>query len=227
MIELEHVGKRYHEGLPHALWAVRDVSLTLPAHQVIVLQGASGSGKTTLLTLIACMARPTEGRIRLDGELISALPEHHMAEMRRRRFGFVFQRFNLITGLSALDNVMLPAYPLGLPRRRLIERARAVLERMAIAHRAGSRVEMLSGGEMQRVAIARALINDPAILIADEPTASLDGPLTQQWLDIVATLKAQGTTLLIASHDPRVFDAPVVDRVVRMADGRVLGAAAC
>ncbi|WP_374408694.1 ABC transporter ATP-binding protein [Hydrogenophaga sp.] len=227
MIELDNVTKRYHEGQPNELVAVRNVSLTLPLGQVTVLQGASGSGKTTLLTLIGCVARPTEGRIRFNGDMLSALPEHHMAEMRRRRFGFVFQRFNLINGLSALDNVMLPAYPMGLPHRVLLERAQTVMERLSIGHRAGTRVELLSGGEMQRVAIARALVNAPPVLIADEPTASLDSHLTGQFLDIVARLKADGTTLIIASHDPRVFDSPVVDRVVHMADGQVLGDATC
>jgi putative ABC transport system ATP-binding protein len=221
MIELEHVTKRFHEGQPNELTAVREVSLTLPLGQVSVLQGPSGSGKTTLLTLIGCVARPTEGRIRLSGEQLSGLPEHHLAEVRRRCFGIVFQRFNLIQGLSALDNVMLPAYPLGLPHRILVERAHAVMQRLSIAHRADAPVELLSGGEMQRVAIARALINAPTVLIADEPTASLDSRLAAQFLDIVAGLKAEGTTLIIASHDPRVIEAQVVDRVVRMMDGQL------
>ena len=220
MIELEHVTKRFHEGQPNELVAVRDVTLTLPLGQVSVLQGPSGSGKTTLLTLIGCVARPTEGRIRLNGEPLSGLPEHHLAQVRRRCFGIVFQRFNLIPGLSALDNVMLPAYPLGLPHRMLTDRAHNVMQRLSIDHRASARVELLSGGEMQRVAIARALINSPPVLIADEPTASLDSHLAAQFLEIVAQLKAEGTTLIIASHDPRVVESPQVDRVVRMVDGR-------
>lgn len=221
MIEVDHVTKRFNEGRPNELAALRDVHLQLDLGRVTVFEGPSGSGKTTLLTLIGCAARPSEGRIRLQGEVISALPEHHMAEMRRRSFGFVFQRFNLISGMSARENVMLPAYPLALPHREVLRRAQAAMERMAIAHRADARVELLSGGEMQRVAIARALVNEPPVLIADEPTASLDSALTQQFLDIVGQLKAQGKTLLIASHDPRVIESCVVDRVVRMVDGRV------
>lgn len=225
MIELEHVSKRYNEGQPNELRAVDDVHLTLPLGQVVVLQGPSGSGKTTLLTLIGGLARPTEGRIRLNGEAVSGLPEHHLAELRRRCFGFVFQRFHLITGLGARDNVMLPAYPLGLPYAELVRRADAVMQRLSIAHRAQARVEQLSGGEMQRVAIARALINGPTVLLADEPTASLDSHLAGQFLDIVAALKAGGTTLVIATHDPRITTAPVVDRVLQMRDGRIEGVA--
>jgi putative ABC transport system ATP-binding protein len=227
MIELDHVTKRFNEGQPNELAAVRDVSLTLPLGRVSVLEGPSGSGKTTLLTLIGCVARPSEGRIRIAGELVSNLPELHLAELRRRRFGIVFQRFNLIAGLSALDNVMLPAYPLGLPHRALVDRAHAVMAQLSVAHRAEARVELLSGGEMQRVAIARALINDPGVVIADEPTANLDSRLAGQFLEIVAELKAQGKTLVIASHDPRIIDAAVVDRVVSVADGSVQGVRPC
>ena len=227
MIELDQVSKRFNEGQPNEVLALRDVNLQLPLGEISVLEGPSGSGKTTLLTLIGCVARPSEGRIRLGGELVSNLPELHLAELRRRRFGIVFQRFNLIAGLSALDNVMLPAYPLGLPHRRLVERAREVMAQLSVGPRAEARVVLLSGGEMQRVAIARALINDPEVLIADEPTANLDGRLAGQFLEIVAALKAQGRTLVIASHDPRIIEAPTVDRVVRMADGAVQGVRRC
>jgi len=221
MIELDHVTKRYHEGQPNELVAVRDVSLKLALGQVTVMEGPSGSGKTTLLTLIGCAARPSEGRVLLSGELLSALPEHHLASARRRHFGIVFQRFNLIPGMSALHNVMVPAYPLGLPYRMLVARAHEAMQRMAIEHRAAARVELLSGGEVQRVAIARALINDPPILIADEPTANLDSVLAAQFLNIVAALKAAGKTVVIATHDRRVIESPVVDRVVGLSDGQV------
>ena len=222
MLQLTSVTKRFNDGQPNEVTAVRDVSLTLPLGRVTVLEGPSGSGKTTLLTLIGCLARPTEGRVTLNGELLSGLPEQHLAQVRRQTFGFAFQRFNLIPGLSAIDNVMLPAYPLGLPHATLLARARAVMDDLAIGHRAATRVELLSGGEMQRTAIARALVNDPAIVIADEPTANLDSRLVAQFLDIVTTLKARGKTVVMTSHDPRISRAAVVDRVVTMADGRVL-----
>ena len=222
-IELVDVTKIHNEGQPNAVVAVDGVSLTIPAGRVTVLKGPSGSGKTTLLTLIGCLARPTRGRILLAGEPVSALPERFMTEVRRRTFGFIFQRFNLIRGLSALENVMLPAYPLGIPYRELKRRAMDRLERLQLAHRAGAAVELLSGGEAQRVAIARALINDPPWIIADEPTASLDTRLVEQFLEEVKALKEEGRSLIITSHDPRIWQADVVDMVVSMEDGRITG----
>ncbi len=222
MLELTQVTKLYHEGQPNQVAAVSEVDLCLQLGQVTVLEGPSGSGKTSLLTLIGCLARPTSGRVVLQGELLSGLPEQHLAQVRRSTFGFAFQRFNLIPGLSVRDNVMLPAYPLGLPYAELGARAQAVMTQLGIGHRAAFKVELLSGGEMQRTAIARALINNPTIVIADEPTANLDAALTAQFLDIVARLKASGKTVVMSSHDPRITRAGVVDRVVAMADGRVV-----
>jgi putative ABC transport system ATP-binding protein len=134
-------------------------------------------------------------------------------------FGFVFQQFNLVRGISALENVMLPVYPTGQHRSAIRKRAAELLADFGVSHRAPERVELLSGGEQQRVAIARALVNSPRVLIADEPTAHLDTALSREFLDIAASLKAAGTTLIIASHDPLVCQAPFVDRVVEMRDG--------
>jgi putative ABC transport system ATP-binding protein len=226
MLELAHVSKLYHEGQPNQVVAVDDVSLRLELGRVTVLEGPSGSGKTSLLTLIGCLARPTRGRIWLQGAPLSGLPEQHLARVRRQTFGFAFQRFNLIQGLSALDNVMLPAYPLGWPHARLVARAHEVMSQLGIAHRAAARVDLLSGGEAQRIAIARALINDPPIVIADEPTANLDSALVAQFLDIVAGLNARGKTVVMSSHDPRIMRAAIVHRVVGMRDGRIEEAAA-
>jgi putative ABC transport system ATP-binding protein len=225
MLELTQVTKLYHEGQPNQVAAVREVDLCLHMGAVTVLEGPSGSGKTSLLTLIGCLSRPTSGRVVLHGEALSGLPEQHLAQVRRKTFGFAFQRFNLIPGLSVQDNVMLPAYPLGLPYAQLVARAQDVMAQLNIGHRAAFKVELLSGGEMQRTAIARALINDPAIVIADEPTANLDAALTAQFLDIVASLKASGKTIIMSSHDPRITRSAVVDRVVTMADGRIVVAA--
>ena len=225
MLELTKVTKLYHEGQPNQVAAVSEVDLDLHLGAVTVLEGPSGSGKTSLLTLIGCLARPTSGRVVLNGEALSGLPEQHLAQVRRKTFGFAFQRFNLIAGLSVLHNVMLPAYPLGLPYAVLVARAQDVMAQLDIGHRSAFKVELLSGGEMQRTAIARALINDPAIVIADEPTANLDAALTAQFLDIVVQLKANGKTVVMSSHDPRITRSAVVDRVVTMADGRIVVAA--
>ena len=220
MIELTEVKKIYNRGKENEVAAVRGVSLIIEAHKVTVLKGPSGSGKTTLLTLIGCLARPTSGRVRLRGEMISSLPEKFLTELRRKTFGFIFQQHNLIRGLSALENVMLPGYPLGIPRARLAATALDLLAQLGLEYRAGLTAEHLSGGEAQRVAIARALVNGPEVVIADEPTANLDTVLTQQFLEIAARLKSEGKTVLMTSHDPRIWQAPLVDRVITLADGK-------
>jgi putative ABC transport system ATP-binding protein len=223
MIELRDVRKAFNQERPNEFWAIRGVSLSLEANRVTVFKGPSGSGKTTLLSLVGCLARPTEGRILFEDRLLSGLPERFLTEVRRRTFGFIFQQFNLIKGLSVLENVMLPAYPIGPPRQRLEAAARELLGRFGLADRADARVEWLSGGEAQRTAICRALINGPRVLIADEPTANLDTARSRDFMRIVADLKTGGTTVLLASHDPEVYDAAAVDRVIEMRDGRLAG----
>ena len=226
MIELDDIHKAFNQGRPNEYWALSGIDLTLAAREVTVFSGPSGSGKTTLLTLLGCLARPTRGRVRLRDEDVSGLPERFLTEIRRRTFGFVFQQFNLVRGLTALDNVMLPAYPLGLPYGQLREKAENQLAGLDLGHRRDARVEWLSGGEQQRVAIARALINDPEVIIADEPTANLDTALSRQFLDILGRLIDEGRTVLLTSHDPLVVESSVVDRVVRLRDGRLVDSAA-
>src|SRR5512147_738598 len=188
MIELHDVTKIFNAGQPNEFAAVRDVSLTLDGRGAVAITGPSGSGKTTLLSLVACMARPTAGRILVDGEAISSLPERFLTEIRRRTFGFIFQQFNLIRGLSARENVMLPAYPTGAPLGRIRREADRLLDRLGLAAKTEVRIEWLSGGEAQRVAIARALINNPSVVVADEPTAHLDTALSKDFMEIMRGL---------------------------------------
>ena len=222
MIRLVEISKVYNAGRTNAFVAVDTVTLTIAARTVTALQGPSGSGKTTLLSLAGCMARPTSGRIFLGERELTSLPERFLTDIRRRTFGFVFQQFNLIKGITVLENVMLPAYPTG--ERHGVVRARALelLDRLGLADKGPARVEWLSGGEAQRTAIARALVNTPAVLIADEPTAHLDTALSREFMEIMGQLKDQGTSILIASHDPLVRDAAVIDRIVEMRDGRLV-----
>ncbi len=222
MIELSGVDKTYNAGKANEYRAVRGVDLRIEPGRVTALRGPSGSGKTTLLGLIGGLTRPSSGRVRLDERDISALPERFLTELRRATFGFVFQQFQLIRGLSVLENVMLPAAPTGRPHRQVVERALDLLGQLDLADRADTPCQRLSGGEAQRVAIARALINDPPILIADEPTAHLDSALSRQILTILCELRAQGRTLIISSHDPLVFDAGLVEHIVDLRDGRVV-----
>lgn len=221
MIELVAVSKTFNPGRHNEYRAVREVSLAIEAGRVTALRGPSGSGKTTLLGLVGGLTRPSAGRVRLDGRDISALSERFLTGLRRTAFGFVFQQFQLIRDLSVLENVMLPATPTGRPYREIRVRALALLDELGLDGRADARAQWLSGGEAQRVAIARALINDPPVLLADEPTAHLDSELSRQILAIFADLRRRGRTLIIASHDPLVFEAGLVERIVDLRDGRV------
>lgn len=223
MIELSGIRKAFNQGRENEFWALNGIDLSIPAHGVTVLFGPSGSGKSTLLSVVGCLSRPTSGRVKLNDREISGLPERFLTGIRRSTFGFIFQQFNLIRGLSAMENVMLPAYPLGGDWRELQQRAESLLDLLKLGHRRAARVEWLSGGEQQRVAIARALINDPQVVIADEPTANLDTALSMEFLDVLETLAAQGRTILMTSHDSLVVESSLVQRVVRMRDGRVVG----
>ena len=224
MIELLNVHKTFNQGKPNEHTALRDVTLAIASRRITVLKGPSGSGKTTLLSILGGMARPTAGRILLFGREITSLPERFLTEIRRGTFGFIFQHFNLVMGISVMENVMLPAYPRGESHLLLRQRAMALLNMFGLAARSAAPVEQLSGGEMQRVAIARALINDPKVIIADEPTAHLDTGLSAEFLKYMARLREEGKTIIMASHDPLVCEAPLVNRVVEMRDGRVSAA---
>lgn len=222
MIELNDLKKAFNQGKPNEFWAINGVSLSLEANKITCLKGASGSGKTTLLSMIGCLSRPTSGRITLGDQILSGLPERFLTDIRRHTFGFIFQKFNLIHGLSVLENVMLPSYPLGLKHSELKKSALDLLEQFNIRDKADNPVEWLSGGEAQRVAICRALINKPDILIADEPTANLDTKLSYEFMGLLSGLRESGKTVLITSHDPVVFESTAVDRVIEMCDGAIL-----
>ena len=221
MIELANIKKAFNQGKPNEYWALNGIDLTLEAGKVTAFRGPSGSGKTTLLTLVGCLSRPTSGRVRFRGEDISGLPERFLTEIRRQSFGFIFQQFNLIKGLSALENVILPGFPTGRPRAELVASASQLLAQLKLEHRLHAKVEWLSGGEQQRVAIARALINNPQVIIADEPTANLDTALSREFMAILEGFTAAGKTVLLTSHDPLVVESSAVHRVVGIRDGKL------
>ena len=221
MIELINIRKVFNAGKPNEFTAIRDISLRIDSHHVTVFKGPSGSGKTTLLSLVACMARPTAGRIYLRDREITSLPERFLTEIRRKTFGFIFQQFHLVKGITALENVMLPAYPSGEKYSVLKKRALGLLDLLNILPKADSKVEWLSGGEAQRVAVARALINDPAVIIADEPTAHLDTTLSTELVEIMGRFNSGKKTILIASHDPIVYESKIVGRIIHIRDGKI------
>jgi putative ABC transport system ATP-binding protein len=222
MLELIDVRKVFNQGRPNEFVAVDGVNLYLNSHRVVVLRGPSGSGKTTLLSMMGCMARPTSGRIKLMEREVTSLPERFLTEIRQRTFGFIFQQFNLIKGITVLENVMLPAYPTGESHSSLRRRAMDLLGLFDLSQKAFSKPEWLSGGEAQRTAIVRALINNPSIVIADEPTGNLDTVLSQQFMEMVRRLRDDRKTVLIASHDPLVYESDIVERVIHVRDGKIV-----
>ncbi len=217
MLDLHQITRTFTLGGERA--GVFDVSLSVGSGVVAVLAGPSGSGKTTLLQVAGLLDPPEAGEVRLEGEVVSSLPEKARCALRLRKLGFVFQSFNLVPVLDALENVMLPLQLQGVPEAKARDRATEMLARVGLSDRLGHRPGQLSGGQQQRVAIARALAGQPRLVLADEPTANLDhahgGPL----LDLMTGLAREtGTAFLIASHDPAVIGR--ADEVFRLEDGR-------
>ncbi|MBF0344635.1 MAG: ABC transporter ATP-binding protein [Nitrospirae bacterium] len=222
MVRIEGISKVYNTGLPDEMLAITDVSLEIGRGEMVVLKGPSGSGKTTLLGIIGCMVRPTQGKVVINDKDVVKLPERFLTQIRRKTFGFIFQHFNLIPGISVRENVCLPLYPTNIPHAVMKDRVQAVLKSLEIHHKINTEVTRLSGGEKQRVAIARALINDPEMLLADEPTAHLDSKLSEDLIVILRRLSAEGKTIIIASHDTIVYDKPYLNRIVEMRHGKVI-----
>jgi len=221
VLELNHITRTYTLGGERA--GIFDVSLSVTAGTLVVLAGPSGSGKTTLLQVAGLLDPPDEGEVRLDGETVSTLPEKGRCALRLRKLGFVFQSFNLVPVLDALENVMLPLQLQGLTEAKARDRASEMLARVGLADRRSHRPGQLSGGQQQRVAIARALAGTPRLVLADEPTANLDHAHGVPLLDLMAGLALEtGAAFLIASHDPAVIGR--ADRVFRLEDGRRMDA---
>ena len=225
LIELEAVTKIYNQGQANEVFALNTVSLAVLEGEMVCFQGPSGSGKTTLLSIIGCIFSPTSGRAMIGGKRISRLPDHFLTRYRRELIGFVFQDYNMIDHLTVLENITLPLMPLGVSPRAREKKADKLLEKFGMSHRKKFTVNQLSGGEMQRVAIARALINDPPVIVADEPTAHLDGKLSLEVVDMLAALKGEGRTVIVSSDDPIVSGHPGMSRIIEVRDGVIFDGA--
>jgi putative ABC transport system ATP-binding protein len=223
IVRVEDVVKRVRDGSTRRT-VLDGVSFEIGAGELVVVRGPSGSGKTTLLAIVGAMLSPTSGEVYIDGEATSRLREPHRAEIRRTKVGFVFQDLQLVDGLSALGNVLLPRVPDGVTRDDE-RRARTLLERRGLGALADSRARGLSGGERQRVALCRALFNDPKLIILDEPTAHLDDVQAHAIAAELSSLANEGRALLVATHDARIAGSEGVDRTLDLAGGKLVGQA--
>jgi len=217
MIEIKNITKTYKDTK-----ALDTVNLKFNKGELIILQGASGSGKSTLLSLIAALHKPTEGEILVEDEPISKLTDKFAANYRLNNIGFIFQKYNLISNLTVRENILTPLIPQNLSATQVETRLQKVMQQFQIDHKENEEIQNLSGGEQQRVAIARAHINDPKIIIADEPTANLDLKLSTNFITILKELKSQNKTIIIATHDPLFFDLEFADKVIKMEHGKVI-----
>jgi putative ABC transport system ATP-binding protein len=219
MLQLEKIGKavRLGEGMVPIL---RDINLTILRGDYTAIMGASGSGKSTLMNILGCLEPASEGHYYFDGRDVTALTDDERTDLRNFRIGFVFQQFNLLSRLSALENVMLPMVYAGYSRRERLEQSRRMLEAVGLADRLHHVPSQLSGGQQQRVAIARALVNQPELLLADEPTGALDSRTGREVMDLLAALHEQGITIVLVTHDASVAER--TQRIVRIEDGRIL-----
>lgn len=219
LLRLEGVSKIYGEGETEVK-ALANVSLAIERGSYCAIMGASGSGKSTMMNIIGCLDRPTLGHYFLDGEDVSGLSADQLAKIRNRKIGFVFQQFYLLPQMSALENVMLPMIYAGIPAETRKEKAIAALVRVGLSQRLHNRPNQLSGGQQQRVAIARAIVNEPLLLLADEPTGALDSHTTEEVLAIFEQLHSTGITIVVVTHEADV--ASHGERIISFQDGQIL-----
>ena len=218
IIAVEELRKTYIMGVEEVN-ALKSITVDISKNEYVALMGPSGSGKSTLMNLLGCLDTPSEGKYHLNGIDVSEMTDGELAEVRNKEIGFVFQTFNLLPRLSALDNVALPLVYAGLGNATRKEKAKKALEAVGLGDRMGHRPNELSGGQRQRVAIARALVNDPAIILADEPTGNLDTKTSVEIMEIFEKLHEQGNTIIIVTHEPDI--AEHAHRIIRLRDGLV------
>ena len=218
MIEIENISKSYSRGQTGVVTALKEASFTIAPGEFVIVRGASGSGKSTLLNILGCLDRPTSGRYRLDGEDVSGLNDKQLSRVRNAKIGFIFQSFNLLPRTTAIENIEVPmVYGDGCVDRK---KAQASLERVGLGNRENHFAGELSGGEQQRVAIARALINNPALILADEPTGNLDVAAGEEVMRLLQALNREGRTILLVTHDNTI--AARASREIVLRDGAIV-----
>jgi putative ABC transport system ATP-binding protein len=218
LIALQGIQRLYRMG-DEIIYALRGIDLLIQRNEYVALMGPSGSGKSTLMNLVGCLDSPSSGSYWLNGQDVAGLSDNRLAEIRNREIGFVFQTFNLLPRLTALDNVALPLVYAGVSEQERRERAREVLGQVGLQDRVGHRPNELSGGQRQRVALARALVNKPSLILADEPTGNLDSKTSVEIMEMFAVIHALGNTIVLVTHEEDI--ARYAHRMVRLKDGRV------
>jgi putative ABC transport system ATP-binding protein len=218
IIYLNSIIKNYYPGT-EVVHALRSVSLEIMKNEYVAIMGPSGSGKSTLMNIIGCLDTPTSGTFILNGNDASKLTDNQLADIRNKEIGFVFQTFNLLPRYSALENVMLPLVYAGIPKHERIERARMALESVGLADRMKHRPNELSGGQRQRVSVARALVNNPAIILADEPTGNLDSKTSIDIMGLFREIHERGNTIILVTHEESI--ARHANRIIRLLDGEI------
>jgi putative ABC transport system ATP-binding protein len=219
MISIEGLTKTYHLG-EMDVPVLKEIDLAIADGEYVAIMGASGSGKSTLMNIIGCLDRPTSGLYTLDGRDLTTMDDDELADIRNQYIGFVFQQFNLLPKLTALENVMLPMIYAEVSRSERVKSATAALEKIGLGDRLTNRPSQLSGGQQQRVAIARALVNHPALVLADEPTGALDSKTSREIMKLLTELNQQGTTIALVTHDASV--AEQTKRIINMQDGVIV-----
>jgi putative ABC transport system ATP-binding protein len=218
IIETTDISKRYVMGM-EVIEALKSVTISVNKGEYVAFMGPSGSGKSTLMNIVGCLDTPTSGRYILNNKDVSDMTENELAEIRNKEIGFVFQTFNLLPRMSSLDNVALPLIYAGLNKADRTEKAMLSLKNVGLENRAGHKPNELSGGQRQRVAIARALVNDPSILLADEPTGNLDSKTSYEIMDLFDQLYSKGNTIVMVTHEEDI--AQYAHRIIRLRDGLV------
>ena len=218
IISIKSLSKVYFMG-DQKLMALRDVTLSITKNEYVALMGPSGSGKSTLMNILGCLDSPTSGSYTLNGINVSQMIDNDLASVRNKEIGFIFQTFNLLPRLSALDNVAIPLIYAGMSKKQRVEKATIALEKVGLTDRMKHRPNELSGGQRQRVAIARAIVNDPAIILADEPTGNLDTKTSLEIMAIFETMHQAGNTIIVVTHEPDI--AEYAHRIVRLRDGNI------
>lgn len=218
IIELQNITKNYYVG-SIVVRALRSISIDIKKNEYVAIMGPSGSGKSTLMNLIGCLDTATEGKYILNGTDVSQMEDNELAEIRNREIGFVFQTFNLLPRYTALENVTLPMVYAGVNKQTRLERAKQVIADVALTDRMDHKPNELSGGQRQRVAVARALVNDPSIILADEPTGNLDSKTSKDIMNLLDEIHAKGNTIILVTHEEDI--ARHAHRIIRLIDGEV------